>query len=69
MVISDEQVSYIYYMEYWQACRCDDLSDGIDYVVFDQAVNSGRSARWLQDATGFLVYGLIGPGSVADITS
>ena len=23
--ITDEQVNHIYYIEYWQACRCDDL--------------------------------------------
>ena len=69
--ISDEQVSHIYYSEYWQACRCDDLPDGIDYVVFDHAVNSGpgRSARWLQAAADVTVDGSIGPISVAATTT
>ena len=65
--ITDEQVSHIYFTEYWRACRCDDLPDGIDYVVFDQAVNSGpgRSARWLQATADVTVDGRIGPQSVA----
>ena len=65
--ISDEQVGHIYRTGYWQKCRCDDLPDGIDYTVFDQAVNSGprRSARWLQAAIGVAEDGLLGPQSLA----
>ena len=66
-VITDDHVSHIYYTVYWQACRFDDLPEGIDYVVFDQAVNSGpgRSARWLQATADVTVDGRIGPQSVA----
>jgi lysozyme family protein len=42
----------IYRRQYWNVVRGDDLSPGIDLVVFDAAVNSGprRAARWLQQA-------------------
>jgi len=61
--ISDAQVEHIFKTGYWDKCWCDDLPDGVDYVVFDQAVNSGpgRSAKWLQAAVGVPVDGVIGP--------
>ena len=65
--ISEEQVRHIYKSGYWDRCRCDELPDGVDYVVFDQAVNSGpgRSVRWLQEAVGSAVDGAIGPQTVS----
>jgi lysozyme family protein len=65
--ITDEQLRHIYKTGYWDKCRCDELPTGIDYVVFDQAVNSGpgRAARWLQSAIGAEVDGRIGPQTIA----
>ena len=65
--ITDKQVKHIYKTGYWDKCRCDDLPAGVDYVVFDQAVNSGpgRSARWLQEVVGVPVDGGIGPQTLA----
>jgi lysozyme family protein len=67
--ITDAQLEHIYKTGYWDKCRCDDLPDGADYVVFDQAVNSGpgRSAKWLQVAVGAMVDGGIGPQTIAAI--
>lgn len=64
--ITEEQVAGIYHADYWNACRCDELAAGIDYAVFDQAVNSGpsRSIRWLQQAVDAGVDGLIGPETI-----
>lgn len=31
----------IYKSKYWDALRCDELPDGVDYAVFDYGVNSG----------------------------
>ena len=65
--ITDEQLDHIYKTGYWEKYRCGDLADGLDYVVFDQAVNSGagRSAKWLQTVVGVPVDGGIGPQTVA----
>ena len=63
--ITDEQVSTIYHDDYWAKCRCDQTAAGIDYPVFDQAVNFGlgRSISWLQ-AAGAGIDGLIGPETI-----
>ena len=36
-----EQVGPIYRNDYWNKCKCDDLPSGLDWSVFDWAVNSG----------------------------
>lgn len=61
--ITSEQLATIYSSGYWDKCSCDKLPSGVDYAVFDAAVNSGpsRSARWLQVACGARVDGIIGP--------
>jgi lysozyme family protein len=53
--------------QYWHAVRGDDLPAGLDYVVFDGAVNSGpsRSAKWLQQALGVTADGHIGSVTLA----
>ena len=67
--ITTAQLGTIYRDGYWDKCRCDDLPDGLDYAVFDGAVNSGpgRSARWLQAAVGANVDGGIGPNTLARV--
>ncbi|MFG1300373.1 glycoside hydrolase family 108 protein [Xanthobacter sp. V3C-3] len=57
----------IYRKNYWDAARCDELPAGIDYVVFDGAVNSGpvQSAKWLQRALGLPADGAIGAVTLA----
>jgi lysozyme family protein len=55
-------VEPLYKRKYWDACRCDDLPTGLDYVVFDFAVNSGvgRSIKTLQSCVDATVDGQIG---------
>ena len=58
-----EDVTPIYRRNYWERCRCQDLPDGVDWAVFDWAVNSGtgRSAKARQRAVGAFEDGSIGP--------
>jgi lysozyme family protein len=61
--ISDRQLQKIYRSGYWDKCSCDKLPSGVDYTVFDSAVNSGpgRGAKWLQAAVGAKQDAGIGP--------
>lgn len=60
----------IYRFQYWDVIRGDDLPAGVDYVVFDGAVNSGpsQSVKWLQRALGTVkVDGAIGEATLAAV--
>lgn len=65
--ITDAQIASIYRKQYWDAVEADDLPDGIDYAVFDYAVNSGpgRAAKHLQSIVGAKQDGKIGPDTLA----
>ncbi|MEP9368646.1 glycoside hydrolase family 108 protein [Xanthobacter sp. VNH20] len=65
-LISDDEMHDIYRTSYWDACRCDELPPGVDFVVFDGAVNSGptQSLKWLQRALKVPVDGDIGPVTI-----
>ncbi len=67
--ISDDELEQRYKKGYWDKCRCDKLPDGVDYAVFDAAVNSGpgRSAKWLQAAVGAKQDGGIGPKTIKKV--
>jgi len=60
--ISELDVSAIYKAQYWDAVKGDDLPVGLDYVLFDYAVNSGpsRAVRELQHAVGIQADGVMG---------
>lgn len=57
----------IYRANYWQPIRGDDLPAGLDYAVFDFAINSGptRAAEYLQRVLGVKRDGKIGPVTLA----
>lgn len=61
--ITDDQVAKIYRSVYWNTVKGDDLPSGVDYAVFDFAVNSGpvRAAKYLQAVLGVAQDGKIGP--------
>jgi len=60
-------VAPVYRKNYWDKVKGDDLPDGVDYAVFDYAVNSGtgRAAKQLQSCLGVTADGAIGPKTVA----
>ena len=67
--LTPERVAPLYKRKYWDACNCDNLPLGIDYLVFDFAVNAGvgRSAKTLQTAIGCVPDGVIGVNTMAAI--
>jgi lysozyme family protein len=65
--ISQADVAAIYRQEYWDRISGDDLPAGVDFAVFDYAVNSGvsRAAKALQGVVGTAQDGQIGPATIA----
>ena len=56
-------VEPVYRALYWGKVRADNLPSGIDWAVFDWAVNSGppRAAKALQSLVGVTPDGAVGP--------
>lgn len=52
--LTPADVAPLYKRKYWDACRADELLSGLDYCVFDCAVNSGpgRAIKFLQSCVG-----------------
>jgi lysozyme family protein len=61
--LTPETVAPMYRKKYWDAVRADELPDGLDYLMFDFAVNAGprRAIRTMQKAIGATPDGVIGP--------
>jgi lysozyme family protein len=61
LTVSD--VTPVYREKYWDRARCGALPVGIDYCVFDTAVNSGpgRAVKFLQEVVGSTPDGVLGP--------
>lgn len=62
-------VGPLYKRKYWDACRADELISGLDYCVFDVAVNSGvgRAIKLLQSCVGVTPDGGFGPTTYAAV--
>ena len=60
------KVKPIYRANYWNAVKGDDLPSGVDFAVYDFAVNSGpaRAAIYLQNIVGAAPDGKIGPMTI-----
>jgi len=69
--ISAQDVEKVYRLFYWNAIKADDLPDGLDYAVFDFAVNSGpgRAIKFLQAVAGVAQDGIIGPATLTAVRS
>jgi lysozyme family protein len=67
--LTHEMVAPLYKRKYWDACRADDLVSGVDYCVFDVAVNSGpgRAIKFLQSCVGVTADGGFGPATLAAV--
>lgn len=67
--ITEDELRAIYRMQYWDKVSADELPVGLDYAVFDFAVNSGpsRGAKFLQRAVGVPDDGIIGAQTLAAV--
>lgn len=67
--LTPEKVAPLYKRKYWDKVKADQLPDGLDYSVFDFAVNSGpgRAIKLLQSCVDVKIDGDIGPVTIAAI--
>ena len=67
--LTPNDVGPLYRQKYWNKVCGDDLPAGVDYVVFDAAINSGpgRAVKWLQACVGVEPDGALGPKSLAAV--
>jgi lysozyme family protein len=67
--LTPETVAPLYKRKYWDAVRADELVAGVDYCVFDVAVNSGpgRAIKFLQSSVGVTADGGFGPRTLAAV--
>jgi len=67
--LGPNDVMPLYKKKYWDSIKGDDLPAGVDYAVFDFAINSGpsRAAKTLQSVVGVATDGSIGPATLAAI--
>lgn len=67
--IEQAELLGIYKLRYWDQVRGDDLPSGVDYAVFDYAVNSGvsRASKYLQAVVGAAQDGKIGSQTIAAV--
>ena len=68
--LTKSDVAPLYKQKYWDKVKGDDLPSGVDYVVFDCAINSGpgRAAKFLQEVVGATQDGAIGPGTLKAVS-
>ena len=67
--LTKEDVKPLYKRNYWDAIYGDALPSGLDYCIFDAAINSGvsRSSKWIQEIVGVFADGAIGNNTVSAI--
>jgi lysozyme family protein len=64
--LTKDVVKPFYKQMYWDKVKGDDLPAGVDYAIFDFAVNAGvaRAAKFLQRSIGAVDDGVIGSGTL-----
>ncbi len=69
--LTDTQARTVFERQYWDAIRGNQLPSGLDYAVFDFAVNSGpkRAAQFLQKIVGVEPDGVIGPETLKAVAA
>ena len=67
--LTPADVAPLYKRKYWDKVCGDDLPAGVDYCVFDTAINSGagRAVKLLQACVGVEVDGGLGPKTLAAV--
>lgn len=68
--LTRREAGRIYRARYWDGVAGDSLPSGVDYAIFDYAVNSGvrRAARELQRAVGAAADGVVGPDTLRSVS-
>jgi len=64
--LTPNDVMPLYKAKYWDTIKGDDLPEGVDYAVFDYAINSGpsRAAKALQSLLSVTIDGQIGAATL-----
>lgn len=64
--LTRDQARDIYRRDYWDRCRCDDLPHGVDFLVFDMAVDQGAdvAVSLLQGIIGAKKDGIVGTETI-----
>lgn len=67
--LTPADVAPLYKRKYWDKVKADELPAGVDYCVFDTAINSGpgRAIKLLQGVVGVDQDGDIGPKTLAAV--
>jgi lysozyme family protein len=67
--LAKDEAKKIYKHDYWDACKCDELQSGIDYLMFDFGVNAGnsRAVKTLQKVLGLPMDGAFGAATLAAV--
>lgn len=67
--LSPGDVAPLYKRKYWDRIQADSLPPGVDYVVFDAAVNSGpgKAIKWLQGCVNADMDGVLGPKTLGAV--
>lgn len=68
-LITDAELEAIYRRQYADKVRFSELPAGVDFVMFDGAVNSGpaQATKWLQRALGVQADGVLGEATLAAV--